>query len=544
MDPEDTRHQQQDSPAQQPADHLRTLAAQVEALQGQVAHLYPQQNLATGTAARRGWPLGGLLALLLVLGAIVAATLVGAGFLLRSQPVAKAPQVIVAVLPSSNDLLVAAPSHTPLPLATAPPAPTAPPSATAVPTSTPRPSDTPVPPTGTPANTATPADTATAVPNDGVSVCGYDHYDKPGVLCQQRDTKVSQDAFYQAKLVYTGPQGGTFAHNAVLITLSKANGEGSMDVLGTLNSTVTVADSNYASSLAWVFTATNNTPSFDGSSYQIEVDSGDVSLGSATFSLGDGPGATAQDTATPADTPAAFVGPNDTATAVAGLPGGDYPADACSAASSPTDVVVRFYRAVGLRQFASAYRCFDADWQARNPYDGWVAGYASSVSSRLVLANSLPGNRVWLDLHAVDRDNTGLLAHSFTGTWQVTADLRLHAAAIKELRHYRVKMVPATDHAALFQFDGRIVISQMRADVTNDGADDQIFVTRDSGCKGCQKRHLWIYSGEELIYSATFWHGLGDVTPSADGTGFAVTAPDGNQSFLWTAAGFAANGHD
>ena len=531
MDPEDTRHQQQDSPAQQPADHLRTLAAQVEALQGQVAHLYPQQNLATGTAARRGWPLGGLLALLLVLGAIVAATLVGAGFLLRSQPVAKAPQVIVAVLPSSNDLLVAAPADTPRPLATAPPAATAPPSATAV-------------ATGTPADTSTPADTATAVPNDGVSVCGYDHYDKPGVLCQQRDTKVSQDAFYQAKLVYTGPQGGTFAHNAVLITLSKANGEGSMDVLGTLNSTVTVADSNYASSLAWVFTATSNTPSFDGSSYQIEVDSGDVSLGSATFSLGDGPGATAQDTATPADTPAAFVGPNDTATAVAGLPGGDYPADACSAASSPTDVVVRFYRAVGLRQFASAYRCFDADWQARNPYDGWVAGYASSVSSRLVLANSLPGNRVWLDLHAVDRDNTGLLAHSFTGTWQVTADLRLHAAAIKELRHYRVKMVPATDHAALFQFDGRIVISQMRADVTNDGADDQIFVTRDSGCKGCQKRHLWIYSGEELIYSATFWHGLGDVTPSADGTGFAVTAPDGNQSFLWTAAGFAANGHD
>ena len=251
MDPEDTRHQQPDTHPHQPsADHLRALAAQLEALQGQVAHLYPQQNLATGAAARRGWPLGGMLAILLVLGAIVAATLVGAGFLLRSQPVAKAPQVIVAVLPSSNDLLVAAPADTSLPLATAPAAATAPPSATAIPTGTPLPSDTRVPPTGTPADTSTPADTATAVPNDGVSVCGYDHYDKPGVLCQQRDAKVAQDAFDQAKLVYTGPQGGAFAHNALLITLSEANSEGSWTVLGTHNDTAPVGVTNQASSLA------------------------------------------------------------------------------------------------------------------------------------------------------------------------------------------------------------------------------------------------------------------------------------------------------
>lgn len=545
MDPEDTKHQQQDTYPPRPSpDQVRALAAQVEALQGQVAHLYPQQNLATGAAARRGWPLGGLLAILLVLGAIVAATLVGAGFLLRSQPVAKAPQVIVAVLPSSNDLLVAALPHTPRPLSTTLPAAAAPPSATAIATGTPLPSNTPVPPTATPADTSTPEDTATAIPNDGVSVCGYDHYDKPGVLCQQRDTKVSQDAFDQAKLVYTGPQGGAFAHNALLITLSEANSEGSWTVLGTHNDTAPVGFSSQASSLAGIFTATNNTPSFDGSTYRIEVDSGDVSLGSATFGLGDGPGATAQDTATPADTPAAFVAPDDTATAVAGLPGGDYPADACSAASSPTDVVVRFYRAVDLRQFAAAYRCFDADWQAKNPYDGWVVGFASSVSSRLVLANSLPGNRVWLDLHAVDRDTTGLIARSFTGTWQVTADLRLHGATIKELRHARVAAVPSIDYRDLFLFDGRVVISQMRADVTNDGVDDRIYVTRDTGCKGCQKRHLWIYSGEELVFSATFWHGLGDVTRSADGTGFALTAPEGNQSLLWTAAGFAGNGHD
>src|SRR5690348_6678798 len=62
--------------------------------------------------------------------------------------------------------------------------------------------------------------------------------------------------------------------------------------------------------------------------------------------------------------------------------------DACAGAGTATNAVIRFYLAVDRRQFAAAYPCLAANMQAALPYPDFVAGYAHTVTSHLVLADS------------------------------------------------------------------------------------------------------------------------------------------------------------
>lgn len=201
------------------------------------------------------------------------------------------------------------------------------------------------------------------------------------------------------------------------------------------------------------------------------------------------------------------------ATALALLPAGAGAAraaavrldDACAGASTATNAVVRFYLAVDRRQYAAAYRCLAATVQVTLPYRTFVAGYAHTVSSQLVLAdsevpNGAPVDHVAIDLHAVDTLAGTLVATTYQGRWLVSRSLRLTRAQVGVSARRTVSAAPRTDVAAVFAYDARMALDHLRADVTGDGQPDDIYVTSGQGCASCHAQQVWIYSQGRLIF--------------------------------------------
>ncbi len=179
--------------------------------------------------------------------------------------------------------------------------------------------------------------------------------------------------------------------------------------------------------------------------------------------------------------------------------------DACAGAGPATNAVVRFYLAVDRRQFAAAYRCLTASEQQALRYPYFVSGYAHTVVSRLVLAdsgvpNGAPVDHVAITLYAVDRTGTGLVLTTYRGRWQVTRDGRLNRAVIHAASRRAVSSLPTVDARTLFRSAGQEILTHLRADVTADGRLDDIYVTSGAGCASCHAQRLWIYSGERLVF--------------------------------------------
>lgn len=180
-------------------------------------------------------------------------------------------------------------------------------------------------------------------------------------------------------------------------------------------------------------------------------------------------------------------------------------ADACAGASTATNAVVRFYLAVDRRQYAAAYRCLAATVQVTLPYRTFVTGYAHTVTSRLVLAdsqvpNGTPVDHVAIDLHAVDKVAGALIATTYQGRWLVSPSLRLTRAQVGITARRTVSAAPRTDVAAVFAYAARMMLDHLRADVTGDGRPDDIYVTSGQGCASCHAQQIWIYSQGMLIF--------------------------------------------
>ena len=179
--------------------------------------------------------------------------------------------------------------------------------------------------------------------------------------------------------------------------------------------------------------------------------------------------------------------------------------DACAGAGSAANAVVRFYLAVDRRQFAAAYRCLPPAMQAALPYSVFVAGYAHTVSNRLVLAddegpNGAPVDHVFIELHAVDRRGSKLIATTYMGQWTANASGHLTHALVHVVSQRTVPAVPPTNVVRIFADHGRVVLEHLQADVTGDGVADDIYVTSGAGCGSCHAQQAWVYSLGRLVF--------------------------------------------
>ena len=235
------------------------------------------------------------------------------------------------------------------------------------------------------------------------------------------------------------------------------------------------------------------------------------------------------------------------------------PAGACAGAGAATNSVVRFYLAVDRRQFAAAYGCLAPAAQAALPYATFVAGYARTVSSRLVIADSEVPNgaavdRVTVDLHAVDRMAGGLVARTFMGYWRVDAFGRLAHGALSPLRSTPVRAVPPINTTDVFAYLQQEVLSHVRADVTGDGVPDEIYLLSGDGCGSCHAQRIYIYSRDRLVYQQQVddaevivaRNGAGREirtdTPGSPGLDSCCPSSRTYAEWAWTPYGFALRG--
>ncbi len=235
------------------------------------------------------------------------------------------------------------------------------------------------------------------------------------------------------------------------------------------------------------------------------------------------------------------------------------PTGACAGASAATNSVVRFYLAVDRRRFAAAYGCLAPTEQAALPYATFVAGYARTVSSRLVIADSEVPNgtavdKVAVDLHAVDRTESGLVARTFMGYWRVDTFGRLAHGALRAMRPTLVRAVPPTDTADVFAYLQQETLSHVRADVTGDGVPDDIYLLSGAGCGSCHAQSIYIYSHDRLVYQQQVDDA--EVVVARNGTGMEIrTDTPGSPGldsccpssrtyaeWAWTPYGFALRG--
>jgi hypothetical protein len=123
-----------------------------------------------------------------------------------------------------------------------------------------------------------------ARPAGGVSVCTDSGFDLAAALCTQHASQVRVSDLGGARVSYTGKNGGPFTAPQVTIALSQRNSAGSVSLIGRLPVDVLLASTSQASRLQGVFDALGAVPQ-PGSSYAIEVDQGDGTLGATSFTV-------------------------------------------------------------------------------------------------------------------------------------------------------------------------------------------------------------------------------------------------------------------
>jgi hypothetical protein len=92
--------------------------------------------------------------------------------------------------------------------------------------------------------------------------------------------------------------------------------------------------------------------------------------------------------------------------------------------ASAADAVAAFYTAVDAQQYAAAYALLSPAFQAQQPYNSWVAGYATTVVLGADVTQSAAApNSVAVYLTAVNQstDFQGVVAR-YSGTWTLVAD--------------------------------------------------------------------------------------------------------------------------
>ncbi len=175
---------------------------------------------------------------------------------------------------------------------------------------------------------------------------------------------------------------------------------------------------------------------------------------------------------------------------------------ACTGASTGTNAVIHYYLALDRRQFAAAYACLAPGEQRRRPFGPWVVGFAHTVRSRLMFADSFLGNgypihRVAVELLAVDQMGGRRVAQIYMGQWRIDGRGQMYGGA---LHPYPVSGTPSFNVRAIFGHYSRVVLERRHSDVTGDRVADDIYLTSGAGCGSCHGQQVWVYSGGRLVF--------------------------------------------
>jgi hypothetical protein len=123
-----------------------------------------------------------------------------------------------------------------------------------------------------------------ARPAAGVSVCTGGGFDLASALCTRAAAQLRVSDLGSARVSYTGKDGGPFTAPQVTIALSQRNSAGSVSLIGRVPVDVLLSSTSQASRLQGVFDALGAVPR-PGSSYAIEVDQGNSTLGATSFTI-------------------------------------------------------------------------------------------------------------------------------------------------------------------------------------------------------------------------------------------------------------------
>ena len=91
-----------------------------------------------------------------------------------------------------------------------------------------------------------------------------------------------------------------------------------------------------------------------------------------------------------------------------------------------SNTIEQFYSMINAKKFDAAYQFTTAAFQAREPFDKWKAGYATTKSVEAQATSTEQAGPVKFKLTAVDSTTTGDLTRTYTGTWSLVYSTAKH----------------------------------------------------------------------------------------------------------------------
>ncbi len=180
--------------------------------------------------------------------------------------------------------------------------------------------------------------------------------------------------------------------------------------------------------------------------------------------------------------------------------------DACFAAGTATNAVVRFYMAIDRRQFGSAYQCFSPSMQAGTKFSKWKQHLAPQIGLKLSMAddqvpNGTPATHVAVAFDAFDKKHGKLSLVATSGLWHVDPSHNLLRPQLKVIEKKSVKSVSNADPKAVFAAQKLRILKHLAYQVTGPGVADGVFLTTSAACSAyCHSQQLWVYSGGRLVF--------------------------------------------
>ncbi len=133
----------------------------------------------------------------------------------------------------------------------------------------------------------------------------------------------------------------------------------------------------------------------------------------------------------------------------------------CANAGTPENAVVHFYLALSNKNYSGAFMCLDPGGHGGKSLAQFIQGYATTVSSRLLIADRQPNGSVSIDLHAVDRTAGGLMERTFLGTWTLSPSITLLRGVLHLVRSATVTSIPTTSVDDIFAFDKQQEVQEL-----------------------------------------------------------------------------------
>ena len=90
------------------------------------------------------------------------------------------------------------------------------------------------------------------------------------------------------------------------------------------------------------------------------------------------------------------------------------------------NTIEHFYAAINAKQYDAAYQFTTAAFQAREPFDKWKAGFATTKSVQAEATSTEQAGPVKFKLTAVDTTASGDLTRTYTGVWTLVYSTAKH----------------------------------------------------------------------------------------------------------------------